>query len=80
MNRHKTLRTIKRLFIVALVVFAAMNIVAALHAWNFTHFDSQYKSKTDDASMSPADLTATLLCGVNNPKPVNDFFPRQKYC
>ena len=79
MNRLKSLRLIKRFFIAAFILFAAMNVVAALHAWNFTHFDSQYKSKTDDASMSPADLTATLICGVNNPKPVNDFFPRQKY-
>jgi alpha-beta hydrolase superfamily lysophospholipase len=79
MKRNRFLRLLKRSLIAVFVLFAMMNILAALHAWNFTHFDSQYAAKTDDTSLSAMDLTATLICGVNNPKPVNDFFPKQKY-
>ncbi len=61
-------------------LFVAMNVVAALHAWKFTHVNADDGARTKN----PEDLTTgekirTLLTGINNPKPVNVLTPSQPY-
>lgn len=57
-----------------------MNIVAAFHAYKFTHFANNEGLKTK----APEELTVfekikTLIVGVNNIRPANKVFPTQKY-
>lgn len=57
-----------------------MNVVAALHAWRFTHFTTEAGPHTDN----PEQLTAPqklwiLLTGIRNPKPVNQTRPEFPY-
>jgi uncharacterized protein len=63
-----------------LFVFICVNIIAAIHAYKFTHFSSKFISKTK----SPEKLTfsekiSALFLGVNNPRPVNKHKPTQVY-
>ncbi|MBO0359992.1 alpha/beta fold hydrolase [Hymenobacter sp. BT186] len=70
----------RRLLLLAAVAFGAMNLVAAFHAWRFTHFTTEAGTHTDN----PEQLTATqklwvLLTGIKNPKPVNHQRPSFPY-
>ncbi|WP_071837698.1 alpha/beta hydrolase [Hymenobacter norwichensis] len=65
-----------RLLLLAVLAFSAMNVVAAFHAWRFTHFTTETGTHTDN----PEQLTAAqklwvLLTGIKNPKPVNHQTP-----
>jgi pimeloyl-ACP methyl ester carboxylesterase len=69
-----------RLLLLVVVAFGAMNLVAAFHAWRFTHFTTGAGTHTDN----PEQLTATqklwvLLTGIKNPKPVNRQTPSFPY-
>lgn len=66
---------LKRLIYSTLIVFILMNIIAALHAWSFTHFveTTDAKSSTDDNALWLA------LTGVKNPRPVNNAVPDRTY-
>jgi uncharacterized protein len=57
-----------------------MNIVAAFHAYKFTHFDNGSNNKTKDAHLlSTGEKIKTILFGIKNPRPVNKVFPEQNY-
>jgi len=57
-----------------------MNIVAAFHAYKFTHFASAVITKTKSPDkLSFTDKIQALLFGVNNPKPANTKTPSQKF-
>ncbi len=66
---------LKRFLWTTLVVFILMNIIAAMHAWSFTHFveSTEIKSSTDDNAIWLA------LTGVKNPRPQNNIVPEQTY-
>lgn len=66
---------LKRILWTSLVLFVFMNIIAALHAWSFTHFSesADAKSTTDDNAVWLA------LTGVKNPRPVNNAAPDRTY-
>jgi pimeloyl-ACP methyl ester carboxylesterase len=66
---------LKRTLWTFLVLFVVMNIIAALHAWSFTHFTdtADAKSSTDDNALWLA------LTGVKNPRPTNSTVPNQPY-
>ena len=70
------MKRIKKSYYVLIVIFFALNIIAAFHAYKLTHFTEQKTVKTK----SPQDLysldkLSTLLLGVNNPKPKNYATP-----
>jgi uncharacterized protein len=62
---------VKRFFWSLTVLFLLANIIAALHAWSFTHFSetAELKSDTDDNALWLA------LTGVKNPRPANHTLP-----
>lgn len=66
---------LKRFLWTTLVIFLLANIIAALHAYSFTHFSNndEEKSSTDDSALWLA------LTGVKNPRPVNNCVPTQPY-
>lgn len=77
MSRKKWLRRFTWLIAVS---FLLMNVVAAFHAYKFTHFAQDAGSKTKD----PKDLSAigkicTVLFGISNPRPVNKKYPTSDY-
>jgi pimeloyl-ACP methyl ester carboxylesterase len=65
-------RNIIRIF---LFLFVLLNIVAALHAWRFTHFEDPVLSRTPEKGLSFMQKLGILLTGVHNPKPVNRAVP-----
>ncbi|MGC4102198.1 alpha/beta hydrolase [Ferruginibacter sp.] len=62
------------------IVFVLMNVVAAFHAYKFTHFTAANVTKTQ----SPQKLAGfaklkPLLFGIDNPRPKSDTVPAQKF-
>jgi alpha-beta hydrolase superfamily lysophospholipase len=60
---------------VLLVLFILLNIVAAMHAWRFTHFEEPEVVRTREKGLSFIQKVGILLTGVHNPKPVNRAAP-----
>jgi len=76
----KTKKIKKRIFWTIIVIFILMNIVAAFHAYKFTHFSGGNFSKTKDpGKLSTLDKIQTLFLGINNPRPTNTITPSQKF-
>jgi len=62
----------RRTLVLAAVVFAGLNLVAAFHAWRFTHFTTEAGAHTDNPEqLTPAQKLGVLLTGIRNPKPIN---------
>ncbi|UOQ55410.1 alpha/beta hydrolase [Hymenobacter cellulosivorans] len=62
----------RRLLWLALLGFLAVNGVAFLHAWRFTHFTDEPGTHTDNPEqLSALDKAWVLLTGIKNPKPRN---------
>ncbi len=62
------------------ILFVLMNIVAAVHAWRFTHVSADGSVRTKNPEdLSTTEKIKTLLTGINNPKPVNDSTPKQPF-
>ncbi|MCW3124579.1 MAG: hypothetical protein JWO03_237 [Bacteroidetes bacterium] len=69
----------KRVIAILLSLFVMMNVLAAIHAYKFTHF-SHAGTKTKDArKLSTSEKLQTAIMGVNNPRPVNTSHPTQAY-
>ena len=73
-------RRLKRLLLGVAVVFGVLNVVAAFHAWHFTHFMAQTSPRTT----SPERLTLprklwVLATGIRVPKPQNHARPTFPY-
>ena len=57
-----------------------MNIVAYFHAYKFTHFSNNKVIRTQDpARLNARQKLHTLIFGVDNPRPVNNYYPSRKY-
>jgi uncharacterized protein len=57
-----------------------VNIIAAFHAYKFTHFAKANLEKTKDAKqLTTGDKLKALLTGVNNPRPENEIKPAQPF-
>ncbi|MGG9963244.1 alpha/beta hydrolase [Ferruginibacter sp. SUN106] len=70
----------KRVLWSIVIVFILMNIVAALHAYKFTHFTTTGTAKTKSPDkLSFSDKVQALFFGVNNPRPENVAIPSQKF-
>ena len=66
---------LKRFVWSVVILFVIANVIAALHAWSFTHF-----TETDSEKSSADDNALWLvLTGVNNPRPENSFAPAREY-
>ena len=66
----------KRTLFIALVLFAVLNGVAAMHAWKFTHFSPGAVLLTrDERKLSLAQKAEALITGVSIPRPVNTVLP-----
>lgn len=77
-NRRRKLW--QRLLLLAALGFLAMNVVAAFHAWRFTHFTIEVGTHTDNPEqLTPAQKLWVLLTGIKNPKPVNRQTPDFPY-
>lgn len=71
---------IKRGLVLTTSIFICMNIVAAFHAYKFTHFANQKNEKTQDPTkLSTVQKLSTLILGVSNPRPENKFLPSRAY-
>lgn len=70
---------IKRTLWTATVLFVLVNILAAFHAYSFTHFSGSDVSKTPMEQQGFWTKAGTLLTGVDNPKPQNKSVPGLPY-
>ena len=66
----------RKLFYGLLAVLVLMNVVAAVHAYKFTHFDATETSRTGSpASLSFSQKLQTLFFGIKNARPQNTVLP-----
>jgi Lysophospholipase len=75
----RTNKPIRSLFRILFAVFLLLNIIAAIHAYRFTHFSNTTSPKTDASQLTTADKISMLLTGVKNPRPVDDKVPSVPY-
>jgi pimeloyl-ACP methyl ester carboxylesterase len=75
-----TRRTIKRGLWSLLFLIMLVNVVAAFHAWKFTHFAYGITQRTaDEASLSFGEKAKALLTGVSLPRPEISRLPAVPY-
>ncbi|WP_167852050.1 alpha/beta hydrolase [Hymenobacter elongatus] len=71
----------QKLLWVLLAGFLAVNAVAFLHAWRFTHFTDEPGSHTNSPEqLSTLGKIEMLLTGIKNPKPCNVGVPAFAFC
>ena len=71
---------IKRCLSTLTIIFVLMNVVAAFHAYKFTHFADSRSEKTKDAKkLTGVQKIKTLVFGISNPRPENTIFPDSEY-
>ena len=62
------------------ILFLCLNIIAFFHTYKFTHFSSANIEKSKDGfKLSRIEKLKTILFGINNPRPINEKTPTQKY-
>ena len=69
-------RNILGLVVLAIVV---LNIVAYFHAYKFTHFSDDNKTRTDPKELTFFGKLETLAFGVDNPRPLNTNKPARPF-
>jgi uncharacterized protein len=69
-------RNIFGLVVLAIVV---LNIVAFFHAYKFTHFSDDNKTRTDPKELTFFGKLGTLAFGVDNPRPINTNKPARPF-
>lgn len=63
-----------------MTLFALMNVVAAFHAYKFTHFtDSKSERTKDPRNLTAGQKAMALLFGVSNPRPETKAVPAGDY-
>jgi alpha-beta hydrolase superfamily lysophospholipase len=67
-------RMLRRTVRILLAVFILMNMIAALHAWRFTHFE-EGAVKTKDKGLSFWQKAKLAVTGVSMPRPLNRNAP-----
>lgn len=71
---------VKFLIRIALFGFILLNVIAAFHAWQFTHFSKKDIVRTKDPDeLSVYEKSKTLVIGVSNPKPQHTAHPSRQY-
>lgn len=69
----------RRGLVVLLVLFVVMNGIVYSHAWRFTHFSSELKTKVKFENLSAWDKVKYGILGVGNPRPVTKQKPQVPY-
>jgi uncharacterized protein len=73
-------KTLKRLRLILLILFVAMNTVAYFHAYKFTHFAETNIEKTKNPKeLGIINKIKALIFGINNPKPINKVNPTRPF-
>ncbi len=73
------MRILKPVCWTACLLFVLMNIVAAFHAYRFTHFSHTNAEKTSATELTFQAKLKTLIFGVVNPRPTNTTTPDQRF-
>lgn len=76
MKRKKRL---KQLILCLALLFIGANVIAALHAYRFTHFTDAQTKKVKPESLSFGGKLSALFFGANNPRPENTHLPSGPY-
>lgn len=72
-------KTIRNVLIGAFLLLLLMNLVAYLHAWNFTHFTSQENRTPPPEELTTLEKINVLFTGVSLPRPENYTIPEVDY-
>jgi alpha-beta hydrolase superfamily lysophospholipase len=75
----KKRRLVKRLGWSFVTAFGMMNLMAAFHAWKFTHFEPSAVSAIKPEQLSVAEKMSTIAFGVKLPRPTNNAVPTQAF-
>ena len=71
---------LRRTLRVLIGLFVLLNIMAAVHAYNFTHFYANPSLKRhNEEQMSLGEKASSIFLGVKSPKSVNQILPTVKY-
>ena len=71
---------VRWIFILMIILFLLVNLVAFFHAYKFTHFTSAEAVRTvSPENISNVEKLQVILTGVNNPKPLAKKEPSQDY-
>lgn len=76
MKRYKWLR--RGLWTLG-ILFIALNVITALHAYNFTHFSNTNEVKTKMSDLGFWSKLGVMLSGVANPRPATKKFPAVEF-
>jgi uncharacterized protein len=72
-------KAIKKAAWLLLTGLLLLNLVAALHAWKFTHFSPEATERIKPEQLSIAGKLNALAFGVDLPRPINDSQPSQPF-
>jgi alpha-beta hydrolase superfamily lysophospholipase len=61
------------------ITLLAINALAFVHAYKFTHFSGTEPQTKKPTELSTAEKMQTLFLGVNNPRPENNTLPLHKF-
>jgi pimeloyl-ACP methyl ester carboxylesterase len=75
----KRKRLVKKLLWTIGSVFLIMNIIAFFHAYKFTHFSADDKTKTKSTDLSLGGKLKALFFGIDNPRPENKTNPKRSF-
>ena len=79
MLQKKKSRLAGRLLRVFIVIFILMNVIAAFHAYRFTHFDNKKITNRKSFQHTITEKASTIIFGVDNPRPENKTKPSRPY-
>lgn len=69
----------RKIITLSLILFMAMNVLAFIHAYKFTHYNPRVTTKTDPSALSPLVKTKVLFTGIDNPRPTRAAFPTHSF-
>ncbi len=70
----------RRIWCTVAFVIILLNVLAAIHAYKFTHFTTgDIKKTAKPEKLSFSEKLKTLFTGVNNPRPVDSLNPEEKF-
>ena len=68
-------RVVKKIVIGFLLVLALMNLIAAFHAYRFTHYSEGLNKTKEPAKLTTGEWLSALVFGIKNPRPENKTLP-----
>jgi uncharacterized protein len=77
MKPHK--KTLRRIARILLIIFIVLNVIAAFHAYQFTHFSTTAAPRSNADSLTASQKLKILFTGVDAPRPQNDTKPSQPF-